>query len=93
MKSNRAVSHPTLRLGGGHDTGYGPGTAPPEPPAQPATGNVAHPDFGKPCLVLPGGPHVGDNQPTAGTQNPNRFVDRASGCTTNLTDRSGSSVW
>jgi hypothetical protein len=30
-------------------------------------GNIVHPEFGKLCLVLPGGPNVGDYQPTART--------------------------
>ena len=47
----------------------------PEPPSQPTTGNIVHPEFGKLCLVLPGGPNVGDHQPTARTQHPHRFAD------------------
>src|SRR5580704_7045350 len=89
MKSNRAVSNPPFRLRGGHETGCGPGTAPPEPPSQPPTGNVVHPNFGKPRLVLPSGPNVGDHQPTAGTQNPHRFVDcfLSAGPSTDVVDR------
>src|SRR5437588_101884 len=56
--------------------GRGPGTAPPAPPSQPTTAHVAHADLGKACLVLPGAPHVGDQQPTAGTRYPHRFVNR-----------------
>ena len=34
-----------------------------------------HPELGKLCLVLPGGPNVGDQQPTARTQHPHRLAD------------------
>ena len=39
-----------------HETGRSPGTAPPAPPSQPTTANIAHADLGKTCLVLPGAP-------------------------------------
>src|SRR5205807_4765230 len=75
LLSNRAVSNPTFRLRGGHETGCSPGTAPPELPSQPTTDNIVHPDFGELCLVSPSGPNIGDHQPTARTQHPHRFVD------------------
>src|SRR6266498_4873437 len=68
-------SIPTFWLCGGHETGCAPGTAPPEPPSQPTTGNLAHPELGELSFVLPGGPNVGDHQPTARTQHPHRFSD------------------
>jgi hypothetical protein len=48
------ISIARLRLRGGHETGRL------EPPSQPPTADVAHPEFGKLCLVLPGGPNVDD---------------------------------
>src|SRR5262249_38942061 len=69
MQSTRAASIALFRLRGGHDTGW------PAPPSQPPMGNIVHPEFGKLCLVLPGGPNVGDHQPTARTQPPHRFAD------------------
>src|SRR5437867_378249 len=66
LKNNRCVSTPTVRLGGGHQTRH-------ERPSQPPAGNLVHADFGKLGLVWPGAPHVGDQQPTARTQHPNRL--------------------
>jgi len=56
--ANAAVSKPTFRLRGGHEMGGSPGTAPPEPPTQPTTGNLIHPDLGKLFLVLLCRPNV-----------------------------------
>jgi hypothetical protein len=58
-----------LRLRGGHETGRL------EPPSQPPAGDIVHPESGKLCLVLPGGPNVDDEQPTARAQHPYRFAD------------------
>src|SRR3954466_7250750 len=63
------ISIARLRLRGGHETGR------PEPPSQPPTGDIVHPEFGELCLVLPGGPNVDDSQPTARAQDPYRFAD------------------
>src|SRR5262245_19395162 len=76
MTKNRAISKPTFRLRGAHETGCSPGTAPPEAPSQPTTGNVLHAELGKACLMLPCAPNVGDHLPTAWTQHPHRFIDR-----------------
>src|SRR5262245_39702242 len=70
------VSSRTFRLRGGHEWGCGPGAGPPELPSQPSTSHVAHPDFAEPRLVPPRAPNVGDQEPAAGAQHPNRFVDR-----------------
>jgi hypothetical protein len=75
---------PTTRwLGGGHETGRL------EPPSQPPAGDIVHPEFGKLCLVLPCGPNVDDEQPTARAQHPYRFADcfLPAGTPANVVDR------
>src|SRR4051812_47609846 len=65
-----AVSITSLRLRGAHQTGR------PEPPSQPAAGDIGHPEFGKLRLVLPDAPDVDDSHPAAGAQHADRFGDR-----------------
>src|SRR5690242_16623744 len=62
-------------LRGGYEASRRPRTAPPELPSQPTTSNVAHAQLDQLCLVLPSPPNVGDQQPTARTQYPHRFVN------------------
>jgi hypothetical protein len=79
----RAISMARLRLRGGHQTGRL------EPPSQPLAGDTVHPESGKLCLVLPSGPNVHDQQPTARAQHPYRFADGfiPAGTPANVVDR------
>ena len=66
-EAKSAGSIPIFWLGGGHN--------PPRLPPQPTSCNLAHPELGELCRVLPRGPNVGDHQPASRTQHPHRFAD------------------